>query len=168
LANARDDYSLGTVRVSLTPLERFREFLDSRGKRLTQQRQIVLDKIFESHDHFEADELVESIAYGESDVRVSRPTVYRTLNELVASGLLRKLSVGGRSVYEHDYGYPQHDHLYCEKCQKLIEFQSEELKKLRTAVAAQNQFQVRGHRLVINGICHDCRSRRKKRPVDQI
>ena len=125
------DFSLGSVEVSLTPLERFREFLDSRGKRLTPQRQIVLEKIFENHDHFEADDLVEAIAYGESDVRVSRPTVYRTLNELVASGLLRKLSVGGRSVYEHDYGYPQHDHLHCQVCQTLIEFHSEEIKTIR-------------------------------------
>ena len=168
MAHAQNDFSLGSVNVSLTPLERFREFLDSRGKRLTQQRQIVLDKIYERHDHFEADELVEAITYGQSEVRVSRPTVYRTLNELVSSGLLRKFSVGGRSVYEHDYGYPQHDHLYCEKCKKLIEFQSDDIKQLRDAVASQHHFQVRGHRLVINGICQDCRQRRKKRPVDQI
>ena len=157
MSNAQDDYSLGSVNVPLTPLERFREFLDSRGKRLTQQRQFVLDKIYLRHDHFEADELVEAIAYGGSEVRVSRPTVYRTLNELVASGLLRKFSVGGRSVYEHDYGYPQHDHLYCEKCKKLIEFHSDEIKALRGAVASQHHFQVSGHRLVINGICQECR-----------
>lgn len=168
MAHAQDDFSLGSVNVSLTPLERFREFLDSRGKRLTQQREFVIEKIYQRHDHFEADELVEAITHRQSEIRVSRPTVYRTLNELVASGLLRKFNVGGRSVYEHDYGYPQHDHLYCEKCKQLIEFHSEEIKALRVAVAAQHQFQVRGHRLVIHGICQNCRQRRKKRPVDQI
>ncbi len=168
MANVENDYSLGSVDVSLTPLERFREFLDSRGKRFTQQRQIVLGKICARHDHFEADELVESIAHGEVDVRVSRPTIYRTLNELVAAGLLRKFSVGGRSVYELDYGYPQHDHLYCDKCCKLIEFRSDELNELRAAVAFQHQFFVRGHRMVIHGTCKDCRGQRKKRLVDQI
>ena len=59
---------------------------------------------------------------------VSRPTVYRTLSELVDAGLLREMVLNGRSVYEHDYGYPQHDHLHCEKCDKLIEFSSDEVK----------------------------------------
>ncbi len=82
------EFSLRSVKVSLTPLERFREFLDSRGKRLTQQRQMILERILERHDHFEADELVEMISYAESTKRVSRPTVYRTLNELSAAGVL--------------------------------------------------------------------------------
>ena len=37
------------------------------------------------------------------------------------------MTLSGRAVYEHDYGYPQHDHLYCQICDKLIEFSSEEL-----------------------------------------
>ena len=56
--------------------------------------------------------------------------VYRTLNELVEAGLLRKMTLGNRSVYEHDYGYPQHDHLHCTECDKLIEFQTDELAGL--------------------------------------
>ncbi len=164
----QQEFSLGTVRVALTPLERFREFLDSRGKRLTQQRQMILERILERHDHFEADELVESISYASSTKRVSRPTVYRTLNELFTAGLLRKMNVGGRTVYEHDYGYPQHDHLYCEKCGSLIEFSSDEIKELRSRVAARYSFWVNTHRFVIQGVCKECRVGRAKRPVDLI
>jgi Fur family ferric uptake transcriptional regulator len=163
------DFSLHDVEVSLTPMERFQEFLESRGKRVTSQRRILVETVFSRHEHFEADELVEELAYKSSEKRVSRPTVYRTLSELVDAGLLRKMSLpGGRLVYEHDYGYPQHDHLYCQKCNKLIEFQSDELIKLRAALAAQYQFQVTGHRLIVQGVCVDCRSHRRKRPVDQI
>ena len=67
---------------------------------------------------------------------MSRPTVYRTLNELVEAGLLRKMALGGRAVYEHDYGYPQHDHLHCTICDELIEFQITDLSKLCEAASA--------------------------------
>ena len=70
------------------------------------------------------------------------------------------MELDGRAVYEHDYGYPQHDHLYCTSCQKLIEFSSEELAKLRNAVAEMHQFRAQSHRLIVSGICFDCRSKR--------
>ncbi|MCA9264479.1 MAG: transcriptional repressor [Planctomycetales bacterium] len=164
-----DDFSLGTVQTSLSPLERFQEFLETRGKRLTQQRRTLVETVFRRHKHFEADELVEELSYGKGE-RVSRPTVYRALNEMVEAGLLRKMSVAGRSVYEHDYGYPQHDHLHCQKCQKLIEFRSEELQEIRDAVAARYGFRVTGHRMIVSGICRECRQtqRRRKRPVDLV
>jgi Fur family ferric uptake transcriptional regulator len=96
--------------------------------------------------------------------------VYRTLNELVEAGLLRKMTLSGRAVYEHDYGYPQHDHLYCQICDKLIEFSSEELQEIRDAVAREHNFRVTGHRLIINGVCHDCSRKRHRRqsPLDLI
>ena len=79
---------------------------------------------------------------------------------MVEAGILKKMELDGRAVYEHDYGYPQHDHLYCTSCQKLIEFSSEELIKLRNAVAETNQFRAQSHRLIVHGICFDCRSKR--------
>ena len=167
----RVDCSLGSVEVSLSPLERFEEYLQSRGKKITQQKRVLIETVFRRHEHFEADELVEELAYSSKEEdRVSRPTVYRIIKEMVGAGLLRKLNLGGRFVYEHDYGYPQHDHLHCQQCQKLIEFQSEEFNQLRGAVAQEYQFQPTGHRLIITGICRECRQarRRRKRPVDLI
>ena len=163
------DFSLGSVEVSLSPSARFAEFLQSRGKRFTQQKQSLLKTIFRRHEHFDADDLLDELRQVKGGPKVSRPTVYRTLNELVEAGLLRRMDLGGRAVYEHDYGYPQHDHLHCEKCDKMIEFQSEELEKLRAAVAALHHFRVTGHRLIINGVCEACaKKRRPKRPLDRI
>ena len=164
------EFSLGPVEVSLSPSERFAEFLQSRGRRLTQQKQALLETIFLRHEHFDADDLMEELRQDKSaPKKASRPTVYRMLNELVEAGLLRKMSLNGRAVYEHDYGYPQHDHLHCEKCDKLIEFQSDALRELRKAVAEKYQFRVTGHRLIISGICDECsKIKRLKRPLDLI
>lgn len=160
---------LERVEVSLSPQERFDEFLRSRGLRNTDQRKFLVEQVFSRHEHFDADGLMEQLPRKGEKGYVSRPTVYRTLKELVDAGLLRKFPVGGRTVYEHDYGYPQHDHLYCTKCEELFEFQSKTLMKLRDEVAAEHGFRVTSHRLIIQGVCQKCsRKRRKKRKQDLV
>ena len=157
------DFSLGTVEVALSPLERFEEYLQSRGKRITHQRRSLVERIAARHEHFDADQLLAELAQKSVVRRVSRPTVYRTLTEMVEAGLLRKMVLGGRAVYEHDYGYPQHDHLHCTECGKLIEFSSDELMRLRDAVAREHQFRVTGHRLIVSGVCAECRTAARQR-----
>jgi len=161
-----DDFALGTVQVALSPLERFEEFLQSRGMRVTQERRFIVEEVFRSHDHFDAEELLGRLQGLSEGVKVSRPTVYRALSALVEAGLLRKMNLKGRAVYEHDYGYPQHDHLHCQKCDKLIEFHSDELNAIRDAVGQQNHFRVLGHRLIITGICQECS--RPSRPTQRL
>lgn len=156
------EFSLGTVEVALSPIERFEEFLQARGKRITQQRRIIVEQVASRHEHFDADQLLLDLSNNPEARRVSRPTVYRTLSEMVDAGLLHKMILGGRAVYEHDYGYPQHDHLHCEDCNKLIEFSSDELIRIRDAVAREHQFRVTGHRLIVSGLCADCRAARQR------
>lgn len=162
------DFALENVEVSLSPLERFEEFLQSRGKRMTQQRRVIVEQVFEGHEHFDADQLVDMLVGKTGEKKASRPTVYRTLAEMVDSGILRKMDLDGRAVYEHDYGYPQHDHLYCQKCQKLFEFHSDEIVKVRDAVARTHRFRVSSHRLIISGICTGCVRQRRTRPLDLV
>ena len=170
LSESQHDFSLGQVRVSMTPQERFDEYLQSKGKRVTQQRRALVDHVFSRHEHFDADELIEQLGSQSTGAKVSRATVYRALDELVEAGLLRKMSIGNRSVYEHDYGYPQHDHLHCTECDSLIEFRSEELERIREAVAREHGFRVTGHRFTITGVCEECAAKRHRRrsPLDLI
>lgn len=163
------DQSLARLPVALSPEKRFEEYLQSRGLRQTEQRRFLVERVFSQHEHFDADSLMDQLPRkGESNY-VSRPTVYRTLKEFVDAGLLRAFQLDGRTVYEHDYGYPQHDHFYCTKCRQLLEFQSDELLRLRDAVAAANNFRVSSHRLIIQGVCQACaRQRRPKRKQDLI
>ena len=154
------NYSLRTIRVPLPPAEQFGQFLQSRGKRHSQQRRVIVEQVFSHHDHFDADELMGHLAELMAQRKLSRPTVYRTLGELVEAGLLRKMSLGGRSVFEHDYGYPSHDHLFCQVCNRLIEFHSVALEKLRDTVAREHDFQVLSHRMFVTGICAECQRKR--------
>jgi Fur family ferric uptake transcriptional regulator len=150
-------YALGPVPVNLPPAERFAQFLQGRGKRITPQRRMIVEQVFSHHDHFDADELINHLQELINQRKLSRPTVYRTLSELVEAGMLRGMTLGGRSVYEHEYGYPQHDHLYCQHCNRLIEFHNGDLDRICHAVAEDHQFQVTGHRMFVTGICAQCR-----------
>jgi len=157
-----DDFSLRSVSVELPPLERFTQFLKTRGKRVTDQRRLIVEQVFSHHDHFDADELMEHLQELIARRKLSRPTIYRTLSELVEAGMLRKMTLGGRSVFEHDYGYPRHDHLYCQMCNRLIEFHSGDLERLRDKVAREHDFQVTGHRMFVTGLCSECRRRQTR------
>ena len=107
--------------------------------------------IFSQHNHFDADQLIDAMK--QAGFQVSRATVYRTLTKLVDAGLLRRLEIGPRMFYEHDYGYPQHEHMHCEQCGKMIEFQSPAIEAAMREVCRQHQFHASGHTFVIRGTC---------------
>jgi Fur family ferric uptake transcriptional regulator len=155
--------SLPAVAVSQTPEDKFREYLASRSKpqRFTDQQRELLAHIFAKHSHFDADQLIDELKKAEK--AVSRATIYRTLAKLVDAGLLRRIELGDRTVYDHDYGYPAHDHLVCERCNSMTEFQSAELERLLEHVAALHRFRVAGHTLVVRGICEVCNAARAAR-----
>ena len=155
--------------VSLSHRERFEEYLQSRGLRQTSQRRFLIDAVFQEHDHFDADELIDRLPRRGEENYVSSATVYRTLREFVDAGLLKSFQLDGRTVYELDYGYPQHDHLYCTRCRQLFEFQSDPLVKIRDQVATDHGFRVTGHRMIIQGVCRECgKNRRIKRKQDLV
>src|SRR5271155_1002113 len=124
---------ISSVAVSESPVEKSREFLKIRGEKLTEPRRVLVRHIFNSHKHFDADELVRDLH--DAGHHVSRSTVYRTLRLLVDAGLIRELRLTNRSAFEHDYGSPTHDHLHCTSCNRIIEFRNDEVRKLRDAVS---------------------------------
>jgi Fur family ferric uptake transcriptional regulator len=157
------------VSVSQSPEEKFREYLASRPKpqRYTDQQRDMVSYVFRQHNHFDADQLIDAMK--QAGFKVSRATVYRTLGKLVEAGLLRKLELGPRSCYEHDYGYPQHEHLQCGTCRKMIEFQSPELEEALRAVCREHRFNASGHTLLIRGTCVECnQAKTKKRMLDLV
>jgi Fur family ferric uptake transcriptional regulator len=161
--------SLPAVRVTQSPLDKFREYLTSRPnpQRFTGQQKDLVEHVFARHSHFDADQLVKDLE--DAGLNVSRATVYRTLTKLVDAGMLRKLDIGTKIYYEHDYGYPQHEHLLCGICGKMIEFQHPAIEAAIEDICGQHQFQMAGHTLIIRGTCVDCnRARAANRRLDLI
>jgi Fur family ferric uptake transcriptional regulator len=157
------------VEVSQSPEDKFREYLASRPRpqRYTEQQRDMVRYIFSKHNHFDAEQLIEDLK--REGFKGSRATVYRTLNKLVDAGLLRRLDVGPRMLYEHDYGYPQHEHLYCQQCHAMIEFQNPAIEGIIADICRQHNFQTKGHTFVITGLCADCnRARVTKRRLDLV
>jgi Fur family ferric uptake transcriptional regulator len=152
--------SLPAVAVSQTPTEKFREYLASRDtpQRFTNPQRELVEHIFERHSHFDAEQLIENLKT--AGKTVSRATVYRTLSKLVDAGLLRRIEVGTRTVFDHDYGYLAHDHMVCEQCGTMIEFLNAELDEVLRGITTSHEFQAAGRSLVIRGVCGDCNKAR--------
>jgi len=151
LPAGREDPALPSVEVSQSPEEKFREYLASRPKpkRFTGQQRDMVRYIFSKHNHFDADQLIDEMKH--EGFHVSRATIYRHLRQLVDAGLLRQLNIGARTHYEHDYGYPQHEHVYCQQCGKVIEFQSPAIEAAIREVCLEHNFQASGHSFLIRG-----------------
>lgn len=157
--------SLTPIGVAVAPLEKYREFLAAKGQRLTRERSIIVEEIFSSHEHFDADTLIERLAQNRGEKRVSRSTIYRSLNLLEEAGLIRKVArQEDREIFEHDYGYPQHDHLVCRKCGTLIEFHNDAINEVLAEIARQRGFRIDGHRLEVQGLCDACCRPPQSRP----
>ena len=135
--------------------QEFRQFLANRGLSFTRERKAILDRVFASHEHFEAKDLLAAVrASGE---RVSKATLYRALALLVASGLLAEVSFGERhSHYEHVLGHEHHDHLVCMRCGRVIEFTSLAIERLQGRICREQRFTPIGHRMRIFGYCAKC------------
>jgi Fur family ferric uptake transcriptional regulator len=160
---------LPAVQVSQSPEDKFREYLASRARpqRYTEQQRDMVRYIFAQHNHFDAEQLIDNMKH--AGFRVSRATVYRTLTKLVDAGLLRRLELGPRMFYEHDYGYPPHEHIYCQKCGRVIEFQNPAIEKIIREVCQQHSFQIGDHTFIVRGICSECnRARVTKRRLDLV
>ncbi len=137
--------------------QRFLDFLGQKRLRITTQRRAIIDTVFSSDQHFTAEQL---LAWSRRrDKSVSRATVYRTLPLLTASGLVREMDFGkDYKYYDPNYAaHPHHDHIVCQDCQKIIEFESEKLADLENEVGERLGFSVRSHRLQLTGTCDELR-----------
>jgi len=134
---------------------RFREFLATRGLRMTRERVVILDAILAASDHFDAEKLYLDLRSRES--LVSRATVYRTLDLLVQCGLVDRSRFASDSFsYEPIHGREHHDHMVCTACGHVTEFVSAEIERLQDEACAEHAFQAETHRLTIFGLCARC------------
>ena len=135
------------------PKQRFVSFLTTKNLRLTAQRRAIIETVFGTRAHFTAEQL---LAWSRRrDKSVSRATVYRTLPLLTASGLVREMDFGrDYKFYDPNYAdHPDHNHIICQDCDKIVEFESDQIKQVEGEMCQKLGFAVKTHRLQITGSC---------------
>ena len=120
------------------------KILKSEGLRYTDQRQAIWDEVRNSNEHRDAEDIYLKLKEG--NVKVSRATVYRTIDVLVKNRLVRKMDVGdGRSLYEPRLDNEHHDHMICLDTGDIIEFYNKELEDLQDTIAKKHGYKVIRH-----------------------
>lgn len=135
--------------------ELFADFIKAHGLKNTRERHTMLEVIAAIRGHFDADGLHERLtAQGE---KISRATVYRTLQLFHAGGLIREtVRAQGKTSYEAVAGREHHDHLICLSCGRLIEFRDERIEELQNKVCESHRFTPTDHWMSIRGYCEAC------------
>jgi Fur family ferric uptake transcriptional regulator len=135
-------------------------FVDSlrpAGSKRSSKRDFIVNVFLRQEGHLTADNLVALIR--REDERISRATIYRTLQWMVDAGIARKVDFGeGRFRFEHSYRHPRHFHLICKSCNRSFEFLSSDIEALIEEVAAARGFTPRQSVLQIHGTCEACRT----------
>jgi len=128
------------------------------GKRSGKREQIV-NVFLRQEGHLSADDLVDLIRT--EDHRISRATVYRTLQWMVDAGIARKVDFGeGRFRFEHSYRQPRHFHLICKTCHRSSEFLSSDIEGLIEEISSARSFSAAQSVVQIYGTCEECRTGR--------
>src|ERR671913_1677496 len=143
-------------------------FIDSlrpAGSKRSGKRDLIVNVFLRQQGHLTADDLVDLI--GQEDQRISRATIYRTLQWMVDAGIARKVDFGeGRFRFEHSYRHPRHFHLICKTCNQSSEFLSSDIEAFIEEVAAARGFAPRQSVLQIHGTCENCRTGRQAPAID--
>ncbi len=138
--------------------ETFKDFLTSKGLRVTNQRIAIFDAAYEHSDHFTAEDLLERAR--EIDDSVSRATVYRALPILTESGLIREVDVG------RDYKFYMANRnattfqaqVICLDCDKIFEIDAPFMEWYGKTVADKLALNVESQRLQVTARCEELQS----------
>lgn len=129
----------------------FEALCQEKGLKVTEQRKLIAKVIFESSDHPNVEEVY--LRASKIDKNISLATVYRTVNLLEGYGIIEKLDFqDGKARYEQKITKDaHHHHLIDLESGKIIEFQDDELEKLKIKIAERLGYTLVDHRLELFG-----------------
>lgn len=139
----------------------FTDYLSKHKHRKTPERFAILDHIYSAKGHFDMESLYVSME--ENSLRVSRATLYNTMELLLECGLVVRHQFGANaSQYEKAYGNENHNHLICTSCGEVKEYKNENLLVSSQQKKLQ-RFKVNYYSMYIYGTCYKCQRAKQQK-----
>ena len=145
----------------MEPQSEYLNRLRPSGGRRSTKRELIVNVFLGQQGHLSAEDL--AVLIRAKDDKISRATVYRTLQWMVAAGIARKVDFGeGRLRFEHSYRHPRHFHLICKTCNRSFEFLSSDIETLIEEIATARHFFSGQSVVQIYGTCEECQTGRRQ------
>ena len=125
-------------------LDKFKKILKVENLKVTPQRLFIFKEAVKDKGHRDIEQIMSDLT--KSNIKVSRATLYRTLDILNSNGFIRKMNIGdGADRYETRIDSPHHDHMICIETGKIIEFTDHQIESIQERIAKQKGYKIVKH-----------------------
>ena len=122
----------------------FKNALKKEDLKFTAQRFAIFNFFISIKGHYDCDRIIEHLKT--KKIKVSKATVYRTLELLVNNNFIRKMILDdGIARYENKMDSPHHDHMICIDTGKILEFHSAEIEDIQESIAKEKGYVIVKH-----------------------